>query len=82
MCSFVPLSLVQRHIARAPAWVEPTGLTQSMDFLSNVSSIDERQPSLFELIAQDQLRDLLQPAIRYVLAVIPKIVKDVASETV
>lgn len=39
-----------------------------MDFLSNISSIDETRPTLFELIAQDQLRDLLQPAIRYILA--------------
>lgn len=38
-----------------------------MDFLSNISTIDESRPTLFELIAQDQLRDLLQPAIRYVL---------------
>lgn len=37
-----------------------------MDFLSNVSSIEDR-PTLFELIAQDQLRDLIQPAVRYVL---------------
>lgn len=39
-----------------------------MDFFSNISTIDESRPTLFELIAQDQLRDLLQPAIRYVLA--------------
>ncbi|ORY78175.1 Pex12 amino terminal region-domain-containing protein [Protomyces lactucae-debilis] len=29
--------------------------------------MDSTRPTLFELIAQDQLRDLLQPAIRYVL---------------
>lgn len=39
-----------------------------MDFFSNISAIDESRPTLFELIAQDQLRELLQPAIRYVLA--------------
>lgn len=39
-----------------------------MEFLSNISSVDASRPTLFELIAQDQLRDLLQPAIRYVLA--------------
>ena len=39
-----------------------------MDFLSKVSSLDESRPSLFELVAQDQLRDLLLPAVRYVLA--------------
>jgi hypothetical protein len=30
---------------------------------------DPLKPSLFELIAQEQLRDLLQPALKYVLAV-------------
>lgn len=39
-----------------------------MDFLSNISSLDESRPTLFELIAQDQLRDLLHPAIHYILA--------------
>lgn len=39
-----------------------------MDFLSKVSSLDKSRPSLFELVAQDQLRDLLLPAVRYVLA--------------
>lgn len=29
--------------------------------------MDETRPTLFELIAQDQLRDLLQPAVRYIL---------------
>jgi hypothetical protein len=38
-----------------------------MDFLSNISSMDSSRPTLFELIAQGQLRDLLQPAIRYIL---------------
>ncbi|BFZ58462.1 ubiquitin-protein ligase peroxin 12 [Savitreella phatthalungensis] len=41
-----------------------------MDFLSNLSSsaLDPNKPSVFELIAQDQLRELLLPALRYVLA--------------
>ncbi|KAL7273123.1 ubiquitin-protein ligase peroxin 12 [Rhizina undulata] len=40
-----------------------------MEFMSNVSSgIDELKPSLFELISESQLRDLLEPSIRYVLA--------------
>ncbi|BFZ60126.1 ubiquitin-protein ligase peroxin 12 [Saitoella coloradoensis] len=42
-----------------------------MEFLSNISGagdIDPYRPSLFELIAVDQLRDLLQPALRYILA--------------
>jgi hypothetical protein len=39
-----------------------------MDFLNNVGG-DPLKPSLFELVAQEQLRDLLQPALKYVLAV-------------
>lgn len=30
---------------------------------------DPFKPSLFELVAQERLRDLLQPALKYVLAV-------------
>jgi len=30
---------------------------------------DPLKPSLFELVAQERLRDLLQPALKYVLAV-------------
>ncbi|CAZ80744.1 unnamed protein product [Tuber melanosporum] len=41
-----------------------------MEFMSNVSSgLDESKPSLFELISETQLRDLLEPSIRYVLAI-------------
>jgi len=39
-----------------------------MEFFNDVGSNPQR-PSLFELIAQEQLRDLLQPALKYVLAV-------------
>lgn len=39
-----------------------------MEFFNDVGS-DPYRPSLFELIAQEQLRDLLQPALKYVLAV-------------
>lgn len=39
-----------------------------MEFFSNVGG-DSLEPSLFELVAQEQLRDLLQPAVKYVLAV-------------
>ncbi|KAG6378418.1 cyclin-dependent protein kinase inhibitor [Boletus reticuloceps] len=39
-----------------------------MDFLHDLGG-DPLKPSLFELIAQEQLRDLLQPALKYVLAV-------------
>jgi hypothetical protein len=42
-----------------------------MEFMSNVSSgLDEAKPSLFELISESQLRDLLEPSVRYVLATI------------
>ncbi|KAH9482953.1 Peroxisome assembly protein 12 [Psilocybe cubensis] len=39
-----------------------------MEFF-NDNGIDPLKPSLFELLAQEQLRDLLQPALKYVLAV-------------
>ncbi|KAG8218347.1 cyclin-dependent protein kinase inhibitor [Butyriboletus roseoflavus] len=40
-----------------------------MQFLHDIGG-DLLKPSLFELIAQEQLRDLLQPALKYVLAVL------------
>lgn len=41
-----------------------------MEFLSNIGpSGDVYRPSVFELIAQDKMRDLLKPALRYVLTV-------------
>ncbi|KAF8640081.1 hypothetical protein AX17_001321 [Amanita inopinata Kibby_2008] len=39
-----------------------------MEFFNDIGA-DPLRPSLFELIAQEQLRDLLQPALKYVLAV-------------
>ncbi|KIJ56841.1 hypothetical protein M422DRAFT_218554 [Sphaerobolus stellatus SS14] len=39
-----------------------------MEFFNDVGS-DPQRPSIFELVAQEQLRDLLQPALKYVLAV-------------
>ncbi|EGO01590.1 hypothetical protein SERLA73DRAFT_48482 [Serpula lacrymans var. lacrymans S7.3] len=39
-----------------------------MEFFKD-SGEDPLKPSLFELVAQEQLRDLLQPALKYVLAV-------------
>ncbi|KAF9495724.1 hypothetical protein BDN71DRAFT_1447164 [Pleurotus eryngii] len=39
-----------------------------MEFFNDVGT-DPLKPSLFELVAQEQLRDLLQPALKYVLAV-------------
>lgn len=43
---------------------------EPMEFFSDVGS-DPLKPSLFELVAQEQLRDLLQPALKYVLSVCP-----------
>ncbi len=40
----------------------------AMDFFHEYGG-DPFKPSLFELIAQEQLRDLLQPALKYVLSV-------------
>lgn len=44
-----------------------------MEFLSHLPSTSPSanplRPTLFELIAQDQLRDLIQPALRYIVAV-------------
>ncbi|KAG6866500.1 hypothetical protein C0991_003044 [Blastosporella zonata] len=39
-----------------------------MEFFKDLGT-DPLKPSLFELVAQEQLRDLLQPALKYVLAV-------------
>jgi hypothetical protein len=39
-----------------------------MEFFNDLGT-DSLKPSLFELVAQEQLRDLLQPALKYVLAV-------------
>ena len=41
---------------------------QLMEFINDVGG-DPLKPSLFELVAQEQLRDLLQPALKYVLSV-------------
>jgi peroxin-12 len=38
-----------------------------MEFFNDIGG-DQSKPSLFELVAQEQLRDLLQPALKYVLA--------------
>lgn len=44
-----------------------------MEFMSNVSggnAIDDAlRPSIFELIAQEKLKDMLQPALKYILSV-------------
>jgi len=41
-----------------------------MEFFG-ASGPDPLKPSIFELIAQEQLQDLLQPVLKYVLAVRP-----------
>jgi hypothetical protein len=47
---------------------------REMEFLSHLPSTSPSanplRPTLFELIAQDQLRDLIQPALRYIVAVL------------
>ncbi|KAJ3279888.1 ubiquitin-protein ligase peroxin 12 [Borealophlyctis nickersoniae] len=41
-----------------------------MEFLSSIGAAsDPYRPSVFELVAQDKMRELLQPALRYVLTV-------------
>ncbi|KAI8921824.1 Pex12 amino terminal region-domain-containing protein [Powellomyces hirtus] len=41
-----------------------------MEYLSNLGAAgDAYRPSLFELVAQDKMRDLLKPAVRYVMSV-------------
>ena len=54
-----------------------------MEFLSHLPSTSPSanplRPTLFELIAQDQLRDLIQPALRYIVTVpFPPIIPIVA----
>jgi hypothetical protein len=50
-----------------------------MDFFHEYGG-DPSKPSLFELVAQEQLRDLLQPALKYVLSVSPDIVVLLSAE--
>ncbi|CAG8667447.1 14783_t:CDS:10, partial [Funneliformis caledonium] len=41
-----------------------------MEFMSDIGSgADIYRPSLFELVAQEKLRDLIQPAVKYILSV-------------
>lgn len=41
-----------------------------MEFMSNITTLDDATPSLFELLSESQLRDLLEPSLRYVLALV------------
>ncbi|CAG8778879.1 8432_t:CDS:2, partial [Acaulospora morrowiae] len=41
-----------------------------MEFMSDISSgADVYRPSLFELIAQEKLKEMIQPASKYILSV-------------
>jgi hypothetical protein len=65
-----PWILTQRKRSRIPQQLLPQ---EGMEFLSHLPSTSPSanplRPTLFELIAQDQLRDLIQPALRYIVAV-------------
>ena len=42
----------------------------TMEFMSNLGGgLQADRPSLFELTAQDKMREMLEPALRYVIAV-------------
>ncbi|TGZ84829.1 hypothetical protein EX30DRAFT_325649 [Ascodesmis nigricans] len=41
-----------------------------MEFMSNITNMDDATPSLFELLSESQLRDLLEPSLRYLLALL------------
>lgn len=45
-------------------------MNDALDAASSSASSDPMRPSFFELIAQDQLRSLLSPAVRYTLSVL------------
>lgn len=49
--------------------LSPHSGVETMDFFSDIAGGNPYKPSLFELVAQEQLRDLLQPALKYVLTV-------------
>ena len=55
---------------RSKAWKDPSLVytLDAMDFFHEYGG-DPLKPSLFELVAQEQLGDLLQPALKYVLSV-------------
>ena len=57
----------ERVTMRTPA-ANSTSPPSTMEFYNNIGG-DPLKPSLFELVAQEQLRDLLQPALKYVLSV-------------
>ncbi|SGY38440.1 BQ5605_C003g02031 [Microbotryum silenes-dioicae] len=65
----------RKHAAWTPAHPSTlrfasTSPQQQMEFLSDVGGGEDRhRPSFFELAAQEQLRDLLAPVVRYILSV-------------
>ena len=52
-------------------WDKSDVISSFMDFFSDIAGGNPYKPSLFELVSQEQLRDLLQPAVKYVLTVRP-----------
>ena len=58
------------YLATRVSSILPALRSLEMEFFGGTGP-DPLKPSLFELIAQEQLRDLLQPALKYVLAVRP-----------
>jgi len=47
-------------------YYHPSG---AMEFMSDIAEMDEAKPSLFELLSESQLRELLEPSLRYLLAI-------------
>jgi peroxin-12 len=54
---------------RAPRWCCSSMMSAQPVFPSPAAPPSHLRPSLFELLAQEQLRDLLHPVVRYVLSV-------------
>ncbi|PWY87524.1 hypothetical protein BO70DRAFT_385808 [Aspergillus heteromorphus CBS 117.55] len=69
------LSISILHLSIPPPQLPPPGdddchLVTIMEYLPSLQQeFDELKPSLFELLAEQQLSDLLPPSIRYLLAV-------------
>ncbi|KAF8541875.1 Pex12 amino terminal region-domain-containing protein [Trichophaea hybrida] len=40
-----------------------------MECMSNIANMDDAKPSLFELLSESQFRELLEPSLRYLLAI-------------
>ncbi len=65
------MDLLARHLgSNSPGSSGGDGGGPSASALASASLNDPYRPSFFELFAQEQLRDLLSPALRYVLSVL------------